>query len=99
MKLYKKLTYVLFLLPLISMMLFADSAVAATYTITNLTNNSSGIYSETHADVSQINDNGQVVWWQLNSSMSAYDVYLYNGATTTNLTNNSSNTQSIVPHQ
>lgn len=61
MELYKKLTYVLFLLPLLSAMLFADSAIAGTYTIDNLTNNnSSGSYTRDP----QINDNGQAVWYQ-----------------------------------
>ncbi|MEK6553450.1 MAG: PKD domain-containing protein, partial [Bacteroidota bacterium] len=56
-------------------------------TTTNLTNNSSGI----SVSDPQINNNGQVVWYQLKGTYDSYcyNVYLYNGTTTTNLTNNS----------
>ena len=93
MKLYKKLTYLLFLLPLFSIMLFDNSAIEGAYTTTNLTNNSSGVYSYEP----QINNNGQMVWYQYNSSTDAKDIYLYNGTTTTNLTNNSSGTYAYEP--
>src|SRR3990172_7460822 len=72
MKLYKKLTYLLFLLHVLSIMLFDNSAIAGVYTTTNLTNNS----STNLAFEPQINDNGQVVWYQYNSSTGVYDIYL-----------------------
>jgi len=53
-------------------MLFDNSAIAGVYTTTNLTNNS----STNLAFEPQINDNGQVVWYQYNSSTGVYDIYL-----------------------